>query len=142
MVTAGVVGGLLVAALFLLGHYVAAQDFGVTYSVDRSAPNRARVRGEVVNNGRADALDVYVTGLRGDRLFLGRCVERQCRAAGSQEIGVLRHVASTGSGRKQASLDWLARPKQEIASRHAGSWSVTLDGLSVSSSGLLHVPHM
>jgi hypothetical protein len=55
------VGGLLVAALLLLGHDVAAQDFGVTYSVDRSTPNRARVRGEVVNNGRADALDVYVT---------------------------------------------------------------------------------
>lgn len=61
MVKAGVVGGLLVAACVLLAQAAAAQDFQVTYSVDRSKPNRARVIGEVVNTGRADALDVYVT---------------------------------------------------------------------------------
>jgi hypothetical protein len=61
MVRAGVVGGLLIASCLLLVHDVAAQDFRVTYSVDRSRPNRARVTGEVLNTGRADALDVYVT---------------------------------------------------------------------------------
>lgn len=54
-------GGLLVAVLLLLAVESAAQDFQVTYTVDRSTPNRTRIAGSVVNTGRIDVLDVHVT---------------------------------------------------------------------------------
>ncbi len=58
-----VIGGglLLVACLALLAAEGAAQDFRVTFNADRSTPDRTRVSGAVVNAGRADVLDVYVT---------------------------------------------------------------------------------
>lgn len=61
MARAGIGGGLLVAVLLLLAVESAAQDFRVTYTVDRSAPDRTRISGAVINMARADVLDVHVT---------------------------------------------------------------------------------
>jgi hypothetical protein len=74
MARAGIGGGLLVAVLLLLAVESAAQDFRVTYTVDRATPNRTRVSGAVVNEGRADVLDVYVTAeaVDGNGKVIGR----------------------------------------------------------------------
>jgi len=74
MARAGVVGGLLVACLVLLAVDGAAQEFRVTYTVDKSTPDRTRVSGAVVNAGRSDVLDVHVTAeaLDGGGKVIGR----------------------------------------------------------------------
>ncbi len=58
-------GGGVVLALALLvlpaGAATAQEPFRVTYTVDRSRTDHVTVSGRVVNEGRADALDVYVT---------------------------------------------------------------------------------
>lgn len=54
----------VVAASALAGLLTApaqAQDFRVTFEVDRSNPSQIRLNGAVVNEGRNDVLDVYVT---------------------------------------------------------------------------------
>jgi hypothetical protein len=38
-----------------------AQNFRVTFDVDRGNPSQVRLNGVVVNDGRSDVLDVYVT---------------------------------------------------------------------------------
>jgi hypothetical protein len=75
MPRAVIVGGLLlVACLMLLATEGAAQDFRVTFDTDRSTPDRTRVKGAVVNAGRTDVLDVYVTAeaVDGGGKVLGR----------------------------------------------------------------------
>ncbi len=74
MVKAGVVGGLLVVALLVLAGASAAQELQVTYTADRSTPNRTRINGAVLNVGRTDVLDVYVTAeaLDGGGKVIGR----------------------------------------------------------------------
>ena len=53
---------LLALAVAVLAGVALAQDsFRVTYNVDRSTPARTKVTGQVFNDARADALDVYVT---------------------------------------------------------------------------------
>ena len=49
------------AIVWLVVPAVAAQDFRVTFDVDRGNPAQARLNGAVVNDGRTDVLDVYVT---------------------------------------------------------------------------------
>ncbi|MBI3637685.1 MAG: hypothetical protein HY216_15950 [Candidatus Rokubacteria bacterium] len=51
----------LVLAVVLAGPATAFDPFRVTYTADRSRPESVTVSGRVVNEGRADALDVYVT---------------------------------------------------------------------------------
>ena len=74
MTRAGVVGGLVVAVLMLGAVDAAAQEFRITFTVDRSTPDRTRVRGSVINAGRVDVLDVYVTAeaLDGGGKIIGR----------------------------------------------------------------------
>jgi hypothetical protein len=50
------------AALALLGSVASAQQgFHVTHTVDRSNPTQTRINGTVVNEGRNEVVDVYVT---------------------------------------------------------------------------------
>jgi hypothetical protein len=74
MARAKVVGGLLVAALLLMARAGAAQDFQVTYNVDRGTPNRTRISGAVTNISRSDVLDVHITAeaLDGGGKVIGR----------------------------------------------------------------------
>lgn len=74
MAKAKVVGGLLVAVLLLLAREGAAQDFQVTYTVDRGTPSRTRISGAVVNISRSDVLDVHITAeaLDGGGKVIGR----------------------------------------------------------------------
>jgi hypothetical protein len=61
MLRAGIAGALLMACLILLSSEGAAQEFRVTFQADRSAPDRTKITGAVVNTGRVDVLDVHVT---------------------------------------------------------------------------------
>jgi hypothetical protein len=52
---------LALAVAVLAGEAPAQESFRVTYNIDRSTPGRTKVTGQVFNDARADALDVYVT---------------------------------------------------------------------------------
>jgi hypothetical protein len=51
----------VLALAFTILTPASAQDFRVSFDVDRANPSLVRLNGEVVNEGRADVLDVYVT---------------------------------------------------------------------------------
>jgi hypothetical protein len=53
---------LVVGVVVLLSTVAAAQGpFRITFNVDRSNPSRTRITGQVINEGRVDVVDVYVT---------------------------------------------------------------------------------
>jgi hypothetical protein len=74
MLRAGIAAALLLACLVLPATEGAAQDFHVTFKADRSASDRTKISGAVVNVGRADVLDVHVTAeaLDGGGKVVGR----------------------------------------------------------------------
>src|SRR5919201_1325519 len=52
---------LALAVAMLAGVALAQESFRVTYNIDRSTPGRTKITGQVFNDARVDALDVYVT---------------------------------------------------------------------------------